>query len=170
MIHLVDQILTLGPLYLHSTFLYEWFLTVLKVYVRNRAHPDGSIMEAYTTEEVGECCTDYVKDRKWIGLHIPLHEDRLRGRGRMSQKTFANGDYNLVSEAHFSVLRQLAIAEPYIDKHLLELRRDNACHTDDWIMKEHQHIFTTSLTDKDIPIEEMTMKMLASRPSNYVTS
>jgi hypothetical protein len=49
MIHLVDQILTLGPLYVHSMFLYERFLGVLNVYVRNRAHPEGSIMEGYTT-------------------------------------------------------------------------------------------------------------------------
>jgi hypothetical protein len=64
MIHLVDQILTLGPLYLHNMFLYEWYLTVLKSYVRNRSHPEGSIMEGYTIEEVVECCADYIKDGK----------------------------------------------------------------------------------------------------------
>jgi hypothetical protein len=57
----------------------------------------------------------------------------------------------------------------YIDEHLLELRRDNTDHTDAWITKEHQHIFTTWLMDKDIPIEETIIKMLASRPSSYVT-
>jgi hypothetical protein len=67
----VDQILTLGPLYLQSMFLYERYLTVLKFYVRNHAYPDDSIMEGYTTEEVVECCTDYVKDGKRIGLLIP---------------------------------------------------------------------------------------------------
>jgi hypothetical protein len=80
MIHLMDQILTLALLYLHSMFLYEWFLTVLKAYVWNRSHSEGCIMEGYTTYEVVECCADYVKDGKWIGLPIPLHEDRLRGR------------------------------------------------------------------------------------------
>jgi hypothetical protein len=64
MIHLVDQIHTLGPLYLHSIFPYERYLAVLKSYVRNHAHPEGSIMEGYTTEEVVECCSDYVKDEK----------------------------------------------------------------------------------------------------------
>jgi hypothetical protein len=64
MIHLVDQIHILGPLYLHSMFSYERFLAVLKAYVRNRAHPKGSIMECYTTEDVIECCADYVKDKK----------------------------------------------------------------------------------------------------------
>jgi hypothetical protein len=83
MIHLVDQIHTFGLLYLHSIFSYERYLSVLKSYVRNRAHPVGSIMKGYTTEEVVESCTDYVKDGKRIGLSIPLHEGRLRGRGKM---------------------------------------------------------------------------------------
>jgi hypothetical protein len=125
MIHLMDQIHTLGPLYLHSMFPYEQYLVVLKSYVWNCAHSEGSIMEGYTTEEVIECCTDYVKDGKRIGLSIPLHEGRLRGRGRTGQKSFIDTDYNSVSEAHFSVLQQLEIAAPYIKEHLSELRRDN---------------------------------------------
>jgi hypothetical protein len=36
-------------------------------------------------------------------------------------------------------------------------------------MKEHQHVFTTWLMDKDKPIEDMMMKMLASHPSSCVT-
>jgi hypothetical protein len=62
MIHPVDQIVTLGPLYLHSMFPYERYLAVLKSYMWNHAHPEGSIMEGYTTEEVVACCIDYVKD------------------------------------------------------------------------------------------------------------
>jgi hypothetical protein len=104
MIHLMDHILILGPLYLHSMFPYERFLVVLKAYVRNRAHSEGSIMEGYTIEEVLECCMDYVKDGKLIGLPILLHEGRPRGRGRMGQKTFVVIDYNLVSEPNFIVL------------------------------------------------------------------
>jgi hypothetical protein len=37
-------------------------------------------------------------------------------------------------------------------------------------MKEHRRVLTTWLMDIDIPIEEMTMKMLASHPSSCVTS
>jgi hypothetical protein len=119
---------------------------------------------------VAECCTDYVKDRKWIGLPIPLHEGRLKGRGRMSQKTFVDRDYSLVSEAHFRVLQKIMIVESYIDEHLSELQKDNRDHTDAWIMREHQHVFTTWLMDKDMPTEEMMMKMLDSHPSHCVTS
>jgi hypothetical protein len=141
MIHLMDQILTLGPLYLHSMFPYERYLAVLKSYMQNRAHPEGSIMEGYTTKEVVDCCADYVKDEKRIGLSIPLQEGRLRGRGRMGQKSFVDGDYNSVSKTHFSVLQQLKIVATYNEEHLSELRRDNIGRTEAWIMKEHRHVF-----------------------------
>jgi hypothetical protein len=147
----MDQIHTLSPLYLHSMFSYEWYLAVLKSYVRNYAHLKGSIMEGYTTEWVVECYADYVKDEKKIGLPITLHEGRLRGRGRMSQKSFIDRDYNSVSEAHFSVLQQLEIAAPYIEEPLLELHRDNVGRIEAWIMKEHGRIFTTWLMYKEMP-------------------
>jgi hypothetical protein len=88
----------------------------------------------------------------------------------MGQESFVNRDYNSVSEAHFSVLQRLKITTPYIEEHLFELRRDNNDRTEAWIMKEHRHIFTIWLMDQDIPIEDMTMKMPASRPSNCVTT
>jgi hypothetical protein len=166
----MDHIHTLGPLYLHSMFLYERYLAVLKSYVWNHAHLEGSIMKGYTTKEVVECCTDYIKDGKRIGLPIPLHEGRLIGRGRMGQKSFIDRDNNLVSEAHFNVLQQLKIVAPYIEEHLSELRRDNIGRTEAWIMKEHRRVFTTWLMDKEIPTEDTMMKMLASRTSICVTS
>jgi hypothetical protein len=88
----------------------------------------------------------------------------------MCQATFVDRDYSLVSEEHFCVLQQLAIAGPYINEHLSEMRRDHTDHTDVLIMKEHRRVFTIWLMDKYIPTEETTMKMLASHPSSYVTS
>jgi hypothetical protein len=88
----------------------------------------------------------------------------------MSQKSFIDTDYNSVSGAHFSVLQQLEIAAPYIEEHLSKLCRDNIGCTEAWIIKEHQRIFTTWLMDKEIPTEDMMMKMLASQPSSCVTS
>jgi hypothetical protein len=113
-------------------FPYEWFLAILKAYVWNRAHPEGCIMECYTIEEVIECWVDYVKHGKWVGLPIALHEGRLRGRGRIGQKTFVNRDYSLVGEAHFSVLQKLMIVGSYIDEHLSKLQKHNTDHIDAW--------------------------------------
>jgi hypothetical protein len=129
-----------------------------------------SIMEGYTTEELVECCANYVKDGKRIGLPIPLHEGRLRGRERMGQKSFVDWDYNSLSEVHFSMLQQLEIAMLYIEEHFFELHRDNIGRTEAWIMKDHRRVFTTRLMDKQLPTEDMTMKMLTSHPSSCVRS
>jgi hypothetical protein len=67
MIHLADQIFVLGPTYMHH---YECHMVVMKGYVRNRAHPEGSMIEGYTTEEVIECCMDYMKDGNPIGVPV----------------------------------------------------------------------------------------------------
>jgi len=50
MIHMVDQIRALGPLYLHEMWTYEHFMSILNRYVLNRAYPEGSMIEEYSTE------------------------------------------------------------------------------------------------------------------------
>jgi hypothetical protein len=56
-------------------------MVVMKGYVHNRAHPEGSMIEGYTTEEVIECCVDYIKDGKPIGLPLSRYHGRLSGKG-----------------------------------------------------------------------------------------
>jgi hypothetical protein len=75
-------------------------------------------MEGYTIEGVVECYADYVKDGKRIVLPIPLHEGRLRGRGRMGQKSFVDRDYNSVR--HISV---------YYNSRLLHRISRNTCRS-----------------------------------------
>jgi hypothetical protein len=70
MIHLADQVFVLGPTYMHYMYPYKRHMVVMKGYVRNRAHPEGSMIEGYTTEEVIECCVDYIKDGKPIGVTV----------------------------------------------------------------------------------------------------
>jgi hypothetical protein len=53
-VHLVAQIEALGPMYLHEMWTYERFMSILNGYVSNRAHPEGSMIEAYTTKEAIE--------------------------------------------------------------------------------------------------------------------
>ena len=60
MIHMVDQIWALGPLYLHEMWTYERFMSILNRYILNRAHPKGSMIEGYRTEEVIESCLGYL--------------------------------------------------------------------------------------------------------------
>jgi hypothetical protein len=55
MMHMVDQIQELGPMYLHQMWTYERFMSTPNRYVLNRAYPEGSMIEAYTTEESINC-------------------------------------------------------------------------------------------------------------------
>jgi hypothetical protein len=68
LVHLVEEISILGPIFLHNMFPFERFMGVLKKYVRNRARPEGSIVKGYGIEEVIEFYVDFVPDLKPIGL------------------------------------------------------------------------------------------------------
>ena len=50
LVHLVEEIAILGPIFLHNMFPFERFMGVLKKYVHNRARPEGSISKGYGTE------------------------------------------------------------------------------------------------------------------------
>jgi hypothetical protein len=118
MIHLADQIFVLSPSYMHYMYLYECHMVVMKGYVRNRAHPEGAMIEGYTTEEVIECYADYIKDGKPIGVPVSRHHGRLSGKGTKGVKSIIDATYKRVREAHFSIMHQLAIMRPYVEKHL----------------------------------------------------
>jgi hypothetical protein len=140
MIHLADQVFILSPMYMHHMYLYEHHMVVMKSYVRNRAHPQGSMIDGYITEEVIECCLDYIKDGKPIGVPISRHYGRLSRKGTKGHKLFTNVTYERVCEAYFSIMNQLAIMRPYVEKHLQELHeriQDEAL-----IMKQHKLHFT----------------------------
>ena len=80
LVHLVEEIRVLGPVFLHNMFPFERFMGVLKKYVHNRARPEGSISKGYGTEEVIEFCVDFIPDLKPISVPQSRHEGRLRGR------------------------------------------------------------------------------------------
>jgi hypothetical protein len=109
-------------------------------HVRNQAHPEGSMIEAYTTEEILEFYNEYNENGKPIGLLVSHHEGRLFGKGTKGKNTFNDETYKLVSQAHFSLLHQLQIVEPYIQQYLQQLHEENENRSEGWIMKEHNNI------------------------------
>jgi hypothetical protein len=87
LVHLVEEIAILGPVFLHNMFPFERFMGVLKKYVHNRARPERSISKGYGTEEVIEFCVDFIPDIKSIGVPESWHEGRLRGKGMLEKKS-----------------------------------------------------------------------------------
>jgi hypothetical protein len=70
--HMVDQIEQLGPVFLHQMLSYERFISTLNRYIHNHAYPKGSMIEAYTTEESVNWCMRYIKDARAILATCPL--------------------------------------------------------------------------------------------------
>jgi hypothetical protein len=147
-------------------------MIVKKGYVRSHAHPEGSMIEGYTTEEVSECCIDYMKDGNPIGVLVSRHHGRLSGKGTKGHKLFIDATYQRVSEAHFSIMQQLTVMRPNIEKHLQELHE--GIDNETLIMKQHKLHFTAWLKDLYIPIgdtpEEKMIYLLAAGPHNVVKS
>jgi hypothetical protein len=91
-IHMVERITELGPMYFHQMWTYEQFMSILNGYMRNKAFPEGSMIESYHTEESVDCCIDYIKDKGAIGLPESRHEGRLSGKGTIGRKRFIDED------------------------------------------------------------------------------
>ncbi|KAK1677863.1 hypothetical protein QYE76_038711 [Lolium multiflorum] len=117
LVHLVEEISILGPVFLHNMFLFERFMGVLKKYVHNRARPEGSISKGYGTEEVIELCVDFIPDLKPIGVPESRHEGRLSGKGTLGRKSMICRDGISFTQAHYTVLQSSTLVAPYISVH-----------------------------------------------------
>ena len=138
MIQMVDQICALGLLYLHKMWMYERFMSILNRYVLNRAYPEGSMIEGYSTEEVIECCLGYLNNKISIDLPVPRFFWRLEWVGTVGRKIFIDKNFKGVQQAHYSILQHLAIMTPLLNEHLSIIRAESNGRSDDWIMREHK--------------------------------
>ncbi|KAK1679436.1 hypothetical protein QYE76_040284 [Lolium multiflorum] len=140
LVHLVEEIRILGPVFLHNMFPFERFMGVLKKYVHNRARPEGSISKGYGTEEVIEFCVDFLPDHKPIGVPESRYEGRLTGKGTLGRKAKVCRDKISFNQAHYTVLYNSSLVAPYIEKHKNVLREINPGQPESLIT--HQHVNT----------------------------
>ena len=92
LIHLVDQIRALDPMYLHQMFPFERLLKVFRRYVRNRFRLEGGMVEGWSTEEAIEFYTYYL-DIKRVEVPESHHEGRLCGKGTIGEKSVIVDDH-----------------------------------------------------------------------------
>jgi hypothetical protein len=171
LVHLVEEISILGPVFLHNMFPFERFMGVLKKYVRNRARPEGSIVKGYGNEEVIEFCIDYVPDLKPIGIPQSRPEGRLSGKGKIGRKSTICMDGHSMTEAHHTVLQNSSLVAPYFEQHKNILRSDNPGKPESWIRKAHMETFGSWLrkhlmNDNDDVGDQLYM--LAKKPSSTI--
>ena len=104
LVHLVDKIGILGPVFLHNMFPFARVMGLLKKYVRTRARPEGSISMGHQTEDVIGFCVDFIPGLKKIGLPKLRYEGRLTGKGTLGKDSIICRDGYSWSQAHYTVL------------------------------------------------------------------
>ncbi len=62
LIHLVEELELCGSVHTHWMYLVEHSFKTLKGFVKNRARPEGSMVESYGLEEALGFCTKYLQD------------------------------------------------------------------------------------------------------------
>jgi hypothetical protein len=98
-------------------FPFERFMGVLKKYVHNCARPEGSIAKGYGTEEVIEFCVDFIPGLDPIDVPESWHEGRLGGKGTLGKKSYIGKEDDYFHKAHYIVLQNSSLVEPYIEEH-----------------------------------------------------
>jgi hypothetical protein len=84
LVHVVDDVIHLGPPFIHNMMSFERLNGVLKGYVHNRARPDVSIAKGFLSYECISFCQNYLQNKDEdvpIGLPIRRHLGRIHEFG-----------------------------------------------------------------------------------------
>jgi hypothetical protein len=141
LVHLVEEIAILGPVFLHNMFPFERFMGVLKKYVHNHARPEGSISKGYGIDEVIEFYVDFIPKLKSIGVPELQHKGRLSGKGTLGKKLMYYLDGIFFTQAHYAVLQSSTLVAPYITEHNNIVRSQHSAQSDSWITHKHMTTF-----------------------------
>ena len=141
LVHLLKEIDILRQVFLHNMFPFERFMGVLKKCVHNWARPEGSIVSAYGTEEVIDFCVDFIDDLKPIGVPESRYEGRLNRKGTLGKKSYVCTDDFSFKKAHYAVLQQSSLVDPYIEEHKKILLSKFSEKSEAWIIREHINTF-----------------------------
>ena len=94
LIHQVEEIELCGPVHTSSMWMVERYLKSLKALVRQRARPEGSMVEGYMIYQLMVCISQYIPklatnmhvDHIWDVKSIKTFEgENLLGKGRMTK-------------------------------------------------------------------------------------
>nr|AAX96657.1 transposon protein, putative, CACTA, En/Spm sub-class [Oryza sativa Japonica Group] len=158
-VHLVRQTKCCGPAFMTQMYPCERYMGILNGYVRNRSHPEGSIIESYTTEEVIDFCVDYMSETSSIGLPRSHHEGRLDGVGTDGRKTIRL-DRKVYDKAHFTVLQHMTEVVPYVDEHLAVIRQENRSRSESWVRNKHMSLFNEWLKNRIARLQNLSSETL----------
>lgn len=140
-VHLVREVLYLGPVYLRYQYPFERLMKVYKDYTSNRYRPEGCIAERAIIDEALSYCYDHLSTNELIGLPQNKHSGWIDGKGlRGRVRRQMTSKIRLL--AHTYVLHNNEDeVEPYIERHKCDLKERNKGKTEKWITNEHHKKF-----------------------------
>ncbi|KAH7845791.1 hypothetical protein Vadar_006051 [Vaccinium darrowii] len=183
-IHLAHEAIIAGPVRYRWMYPIERFLRTLKDSVRNKAHPEGSIVEAYIDKECLTFCSMYLTDsetrfnreeRNYDGgqVHLPsklpLFTCNARPLGAVDIKKLNLEDY---SKARWYILNNCIEVESYLQKHKEEIQEQSPMNVE----QRHQSEFPSwfekhmiQLRKQNSPEATNDLYSLALGPDRRVT-
>ena len=91
-VHLAKEAKLGGPVCYRWIYLVEWYLCTMKGYVRNKAHPEGSVAEGYILEECLTFCSRFL-DMDTKLNRVDRHESIAVNEPPSGLSIFAAMDY-----------------------------------------------------------------------------
>ena len=92
--HLAQEAKLGGPVCYRWMYPIERYLRMLKGYVRNKSHPEGSIAEGYISEECTTFCSCFLMDVATRLNHPERHENVAMDESPSGLSIFSNIDYS----------------------------------------------------------------------------
>ncbi|KAL5552934.1 hypothetical protein UlMin_040335 [Ulmus minor] len=140
-LHLPEEAILGGPVYMRWMYPFERYLKRLKDYVRNAAKPEGSISEGYVVDEALTFCSRYFDDietrfnrpdRNDDGIHrtrrLFVFESQCKPMGKQSQVYV---EKNVRDRAEFYILNNSPEIETYLNQHKQELQLRGCLNPDE---------------------------------------
>ncbi|BBN70257.1 hypothetical protein Prudu_1452S000200 [Prunus dulcis] len=126
MVHLPEEALLAGPVNYRWMYPIERLLGELKKSVRNRAKPEGSIIEAWVQYESLTFCGMYLKDVETAFNRPQRNNDERTALWRSwTRKSFSTNDMEV---AHWFVLNNCDEIMAYLDEHEEMMKREHPSH------------------------------------------
>nr|XP_027190486.1 uncharacterized protein LOC113786665 [Cicer arietinum] len=134
-IHLAHEAQVAGPVQYRWMYPIERFLLTLKSFVRNRAHLEGSIAEGFLANECLTFCLQYLfgvetrfnrpnrNDDEVYGRPLGIKKQQKLRLGKRKKVSRTKLDKKELAHAHRYVLSNCDAVAPFIEEHILHVKR-----------------------------------------------
>jgi len=141
MVHLVKEVKLCGLVYLRWKYSIEWYMKILKGYVKNHYRPEALMIERYTTEESIEFCLQCMSKENPIGLPANSWHHRRSTSKCLHGVHIVSKSRSEFLQGHLYILNNTNEVIPYIDAHKAIVKENNPRQPEKWVLMEHNRTF-----------------------------